>query len=211
MANRADRDTDYEQAGFGQTLQPGASPGLLVVDVCRAYAEPESPLFADCQPAFDACRRLVDTSRQHNVPVIWTRVRYQPGGLDGGLFYRKVAALSCFDEGNPLGQWIPGLEPAADEVVVTKQYASSFFGTSLAATLNAAGIDTLLVVGVSTSGCVRASALDALQHGFVPLVVSDACGDRDQGVHEANLFDLGAKYAQLMGLSQALAYVESRA
>ncbi len=195
---------DYRQAGFGQGLGVGDKLGVLVVDVCRAYADPQSPLFADCQPAFDACENLVGSARANGIPVVWTRVRYQPGGADGGLFYQKVGALSCFDEGNPFGDWLDGLEPAADEVVVTKQYASSFFGTSLASSLNTAGIDTLLICGVSTSGCVRASALDALQHGFRPLVVADACGDRDQRVHDANLFDLGAKYADVIDLPTAV-------
>ena len=200
-----DLANDYRGAGFGQGLGVGDKVGVLVVDVCRAYADPESPLFANCRPAFDACTELVASARSCGAPVVWTRVRYQPGGADGGLFYRKVAALACFDEGNPLGDWLDELVPADDEIVVTKQYASSFFGTSLASSLNTAGIDTLLICGVSTSGCVRATALDALQHGFRPLVVADACGDRDQRVHDANLFDLGAKYADIVDLATATA------
>ncbi len=201
---RAELTADYQQAGFNQALGAGRKAALLVVDVCRAYVEPGSPLFADCQPAIDACATLVETARGAGTPVVWTRVRYQPGGTDGGLFYRKVGALASFDEGNPLGDWVDGLEPQGDEVVVTKQYASAFFGTSLASTLAAYGIDTVIVCGVSTSGCVRASATDALQHGFRPLVVGDACGDRDAGVHDANLFDLDAKYADVIGLTEAL-------
>lgn len=201
---------DYDQAGFNQTLGFGRRAALVVIDVCKAYTEEGSPLFADCQSAVDACGALVDAARANGVPVLWTRVRYQPGGADGGLFYRKVGALACFDEGNPLGDWVDGLEPADDEVVVTKQYASAFFGTSLASTLAADGVDSVLVCGVSTSGCVRASATDALQHGFRPLVVGDACGDRDAGVHEANLFDLNAKYADVISLDDALGLLGSR-
>ena len=202
-------EADYRRSGFGQGLGPGDRLGLLVVDVCRAYADPDSPLFANCQPAFDACRDLVTACRANDVAVIWSRVRYQPGGADGGLFYKKVAALASFDEGNPLGDWLPDLVPSDTEVVITKQYASSFFGTSLTSTLNAANIDTLLIGGVSTSGCVRASAVDALQNGFRPLVVADACGDRDQGVHDANLFDLGAKYADVIDLATAIDLVKT--
>ena len=193
-----DLANDYRGAGFGQGLGVGDKVGVLVVDVCRAYADPESPLFANCRPAFDACTELVASARSCGAPVVWTRVRYQPGGADGGLFYRKVAALACFDEGNPLGDWLDELVPADDEIVVTKQYASSFFGTSLASSLNTAGIDTLLICGVSTSGCVRATALDVLQHGFRPLVVADAVATANpERVHDANLFDLGAKYADI--------------
>ena len=124
--------------------------------------------------------------------------------LDGGLFYRKVPALSAYLPGNPLGDFPTGFGPRGDEVVVTKQYASAFFGTSLAATLGAMGIDTLAITGFSTSGCVRATALDALQHGFVPYVVRDACGDRAPGPHEANLFDLQAKYAEVVSEATAI-------
>lgn len=118
-----------------------------------------------------------------------------------------MPALKCFLKGSPLGKFAEGLEPAADEVVVFKQYASAFFGTSLVATLNSMRIDSLLITGFSTSGCVRATALDALQHGFVPFVVSDACGDRDSRPHESNLFDLQAKYAQVVNEAEALSYM----
>jgi nicotinamidase-related amidase len=141
--------------------------------------------------------------------VVHTRVEYSAGGADGGLFYKKVAALSCFDRGNPLAEPPQALRPNADEVVVTKQYASAFFGTSLASTLRAIGCDSVVVTGVSTSGCVRASALDTLQSGFIPLVVEDACGDRNKAVHDANIFDLGAKYADIVKTATVLNLVRS--
>ena len=120
-----------------------------------------------------------------------------------------MPALRCFLEGSPLGAFPPTLQPRADEVVVVKQYASAFFGTSLAATLNAMRIDTLLLCGFSTSGCVRASALDAVQHGFAPFVVRQACGERDARPQEANLFDLQAKYAEVIDEAQALAHLSA--
>ena len=126
-------------------------------------------------------------------------------GVDGGIFFRKVPALRVFCSGNPLGYYVPALAPRADEPVVTKQYASAFFGTSLASTLRAQGIDCLLLAGMSTSGCVRASAVDAMQNGFIPVVVADACGDRHPSPHEANLFDLAAKYADVRTLAQVRA------
>jgi nicotinamidase-related amidase len=124
------------------------------------------------------------------------------------VFFRKIPLLRIFEKGSPLGAFPPQLTPLASELVVTKQYASAFFGTSLASTLTAAGVDTLLITGVSTSGCVRATATDACQHGFVPVVVRDAVGDRHQTVHESNLFDLQAKYAEVMDELRCAAYLE---
>lgn len=195
---------DYRQAGFNNRLGFGEHPALVVVDFCQAYLDPDSPLYAGVENARESCIRLLAAARTAQIPVLHTKVEFQPGGADGGVFFRKVGALECFVRGNPLGQYGDGLEPAEGEVVVVKQYASGFFGTSLASTLTSLGIDTLIITGVSTSGCVRATALDACQHGFVPIVVRDACGDRDQRVHEANLFDLDAKYADVVSEQEVL-------
>jgi maleamate amidohydrolase len=184
---------------FDGHLAFGAHPALIVIDVVRAYLDPASPLHA---PTFVAAlpiiARLVEAARARRVPVIFTNVVYQQGGTDGGLFYRKVPALRVFDAGSALGAFPADLGPAPGEVVVTKQYASAFFGTSLASTLHAMGVDTVIMCGYSTSGCVRASALDALQSGFRPFVASDACADRTPAPHKANLFDLQAKYAEVV-------------
>lgn len=204
MSGGDELEADYASAGFGGTLEWGRRPALVVVDVCRAYVDPGSPLYAGVEDAVASAARLVDGARAAGVPVVFTRVEYEPGGADGGLFYRKVPALACFDRGNPLADFLDEPAPRPGEVVVTKQYASAFFGTSLASTLRADGIDTTLVCGLSTSGCVRATALDALQNGFVPVVVSDACGDRHPEPHEANLFDLAQKYAEVIGETEAL-------
>ncbi len=201
-----DLDADYEGAGFGARLPFGQRPALVVVDVVQAYVQPGSRLcaqgFVDAVPAN---RELVAAARKAGVPVIFTGVVYDAQGRDGGLFFRKVPALRSFVAGSPLGAFVEGLAPLPGETVVTKQYASAFFGTSLASTLTACCVDTVLITGFSTSGCVRATALDALQHGFAPFVVREACGDRDPRPHEANLFDLQAKYAEVIGLQQALA------
>jgi maleamate amidohydrolase len=141
--------------------------------------------------------------------VLFTNVEYSPGGADGGVFYRKVPALKLFERGSPMGAFPASLQPQDGELVITKQYASSFFGTTLASTLTAKGVDTLLITGLSTSGCVRATALDACQHGFLPFVVREACGDRHPGPHEANLFDLQAKYAEVISESQAIAHISA--
>ena len=189
---------------FDGRLEPGTSPALLIVDVVVAYLDPASPLYAGVEAALASNERLLAAARNAGIPVIFTNVVYAPGGSDGGLFYRKIPALKAFDRGNPMGAFPPTLQPLPGEIVVSKQYASAFFGSSLVSTLNSMRIDTLLITGFSTSGCVRATALDALQHGFVPFVVSDACGDRHAAPHDANLFDLQAKYAEVIDEAAAI-------
>jgi maleamate amidohydrolase len=190
-------------------LQPGRRPALLVVDFVRAYLARGSPLYAGVEAARDACGKLLAAARAARIPVIHTNVVYQSGGRDGGVFFRKLPALSCFERGlHPdLAAFGEGLEPADGETVISKQYASAFFGTSLAATLTSLGVDTVLIAGVSTSGCVRATAVDACQHGFIPLVVRDAVGDRQPAPHDANLYDLQAKYAEVISLESAQKYL----
>jgi nicotinamidase-related amidase len=201
--------TANQQVGFEGTLTPGKSPALLIVDFVKAYLIRGSPLYAGVERAHSACVRLLRSCREAGILVIHTNVAYHPGGRDGGVFFRKVPALRCFERGlNPeLAAFGEGLEPRADELVISKQYASAFFATSLAATLTASGIDTLLIAGVSTSGCVRATAVDCCQHGFVPLVVRDAVGDRASGPHESNLFDIQTKYGEVIDLGAAERYL----
>lgn len=196
--------SDYQGAGFLGRLGFGRSPALVVVDVVEAYFDPSSPLFASVDATLESVRRVLAAARSARIPVVFTRVEYQAGGADGGLFYRKVGALKVFDKGSALGAFARGLDPLPDELVVTKQYASAFFGTSLASTLAARGIDTAIIVGLTTSGCVRATAVDALQSGFVPVVVREAVGDRAEGPHEANLFDLQAKYADVVSEGETI-------
>lgn len=191
-------EEDYQAAGFGGQLGFGKAPALLIVDMCMAYLDPAAPLYAGVEAEHRKIKMILDAFRSAKFPIVHTRVEYGVGGADGGLFYKKVGALKCFDKGNPFAEPPADLAPAGNEIVVTKQYASAYFGTSLASTLRALGCDSVVITGVSTSGCVRASALDTLQNGFIPLVVEDACGDRDEGVHKANIFDLGAKYADII-------------
>lgn len=200
---------NYARGGFGKTLSPGNRPALLVIDFVRAYLVKDSPLYAGVEQARADCEVLLRAARAAGIPVVHTNVVYQPGGRDGGVFFRKVPALGCFEAGaHPeLAAFAEGLEPIAGETVISKQYASAFFATSLASTLTALGVDTVLIAGLSTSGCVRASAVDCCQHGFIPVVVREAVGDRAPGPHEANLFDLQAKYAEVAALADVLAYL----
>jgi maleamate amidohydrolase len=140
---------------------------------------------------------------------VWTAVRYAPDLADAGFFAVKVPALACFAEGADGGWGELALAPAADDALLVKQHASSFAGTSLAATLHASGVDTVVVAGVSTSGCVRATATDALAAGFRPIVVAEACGDRTDALHRQNLADLDAKYADVVALDDALSAIKA--
>ncbi len=195
-------------SAFSGRVGWGAHPAVLVIDLVRGYTEPDGPFgLPDPGPAVVAAEQLVAAARSGGHPVFWTVVRYEPGLADGGLFVRKVPALAAFaaDAGGGWGELT--LAPAPGEPVLVKQYASAFFGTPLATTLHTAGVDTLVMAGVSTSGCVRASAMDALNSGFRPMVVRDACADRSRELHESNLADLDAKYADVVDLTEALAHL----
>ncbi|KAF5376565.1 hypothetical protein D9757_008271 [Collybiopsis confluens] len=196
---------DYHRAGFSNPMGWGAKPALILIDVCKAYWTEGSPLNISANPAGaaspDSMKRLLKAAREGGVPVLWSEVQYvHPKMLDVGLFYKKAKALSVWQRGDERGLNEPmeGLKPGPNDVVIIKQYASAFFGTSLASSLNSMGVDTLVICGVSTSGCVRATTLDAMQCGFRPMVVGSACGDRSPEIHNANLFDMNAKYADVI-------------
>jgi maleamate amidohydrolase len=202
---RGEADLTGNYAGaFDGSLPFGNHPALIVIDMVEAYLQPGSPLYAGVEDAAASAARLVAAARAAGLPVIFTNVEYAPGGADGGVFYRKVPALAVFQKGSPLGAFPAMLSPEQGDLVITKRYASAFFATHLAATLTSLGVDTLIIAGVSTSGCVRATALDACQNGFLPFVVRDACGDRHAAPHEANLFDLQAKYAEVVSEARVL-------
>lgn len=209
MTFGADIDADYAQAGFGRRLEPGARPALILIDFVRAYFDPEAELYMGTDDCLAEAARVLATARAAGILVVHTRVSFSANGVDGGVFFRKVGALRHFVGDTPLGQIMPQVAPRPEEIVIVKQYASAFFGTSLAATLTAAKVDTLIITGVSTSGCVRATAVDAVQHGFIPLVARDAVGDRDEQPHKANLFDLQAKYAEVVTGENVRNYLET--
>jgi maleamate amidohydrolase len=206
---KLDLDADYASAGFGGTLLPGRRPVLILIDFARAYFDRDASLYAAVEAERDVAAKLRNAARNVGIPVIFTRVEYDPAdpALETNQFYRKVEALRNFDLGNPMGDFTDELRPFDDDWIVTKQYPSAFFGTGLAEQLREDGVDTCIIAGLSTSGCVRATALDALCHGFVPIVVSDACGDRDARVQEANLFDLSAKYATVIESAAVFSYL----
>ncbi len=197
------------RAGFGHALQLGRKPALLLVDFVQAYFLKDSALYAGVEATRVAARILLEAARKTGIPIVHTCVEYERGGRNGGVFFEKLPLLRCFEKGvSPeLAAFAPGLEPVDGESLIVKQYASAFFGTSLASQLTALRIDTVLIAGLSTSGCVRASAVDCCQHGFIPVVVREAVGDRAPGPHEANLFDLQSKYAEVTDLAAVLEYL----
>jgi maleamate amidohydrolase len=208
--NAPDLEQDYQEAGFGVPLGFGDRAALVVVDFVQAYLDQSSPLYAGVEDALGAARTVLEAARAAEILRIFTVVEYQADGADGGVFYRKIDALKVYWPGSPLGEIAPDLKPVDGEIVITKQYPSAFFGTSLASTLAANQIDTVIVVGLSTSGCIRATVVDAVSHGFVPIVVSDAVGDRDARPHEASLFDMAAKYADVLPSGTVVSWLQDR-
>lgn len=194
---------DYSSAGLQGSLLPGDSPALIIVDPAEAYVNRDCPLYAGVEDAVEAMKVLRAVAVELGIPVIITRVEHGTGGLDGGLFVKKVPALRWFAPDSPFAAYIDGLSPGSRDIEIVKQYASAFAGTSLSATLASLRIDTLIITGLSTSGCIRATATDALQSGYIPIVVADAVGDRLPGPHEANLFDIQAKIGEVVSSETA--------
>ena len=198
---------NYKKA-YDNRLGFGESPALILVDFVQAYFDESCALYAGVEDALASALRVRELARAAGIPVIYTNVVYEEGGADGGVFFKKAPVLENFIAGNPMGAWPSGLQPADDEIVISKQYPSAFFGTSLAATLQDMDVDTLIITGVTTSGCIRATCVDALSNGFIPIVVADACGDRHEAPHEANLFDMNAKYADVVSESETIDYLQ---
>lgn len=204
-----DLEANYRRA-YGHRLGFGRRPAVILIDLVRAYFDRGCDLWADCDAALAAALRIRDAARAAGVPVIYTNMVFHPKALDGGRFFQKALPLRYFVRGHPMAEWAPGLVPSEDELVISKQYPSAFFGTSLASTLTTWGVDTVILTGVSTSGCVRASCVDANSHGFIPIVPREAVGDRHPAPHEANLFDMNAKYGDVVSEAETLAYLRSR-
>ena len=202
--------TSHFDDGFDGRLVPGHRPAVLAIDMMRAYFDPESPLCLPSTDCLGAAATVIAAARLKSVPVVHTIVRYGPDALDGGVFVRKIPALRTLIGDTRDGQLMPEVTPLPDETVIVKQYASAFFGTSLGSLLKAQGVDTVIIIGTSTSGCVRATAVDAIQHGFIPIVISDGVADRNEAVHRASLYDLQAKYAEVVDSRTAIAYIDNR-
>lgn len=198
----------YAAARIGLNLARGSRPAVLIVDFSCGFTDPASPLGADLTPQVEATKRLLHAARAKGLPVIFTTIGFEPSLKDAGLWLQKMPALAELQIG---GRWVdidPRLEPRRNETIVLKKGASAFFGTNLPAILVTAQADSAILCGASTSGCIRASAIDLMQHGYPTLLPRECVGDRARAPHEANLFDIGAKYADVVSLEETLAHIE---
>jgi len=196
--------------GFGERGGFGRRPALAVIDMTLGFTDPESPLACDLEGPVQNIRRLLETARRAEIPVVFTTVAYRESDrLTAAAFIDKVPALLTLEAGSRWAEIDPRIAPRETEPVLNKLFASGFFGTGLSSLLTAAGVDTLVITGASTSGCVRATAVDALQYGFRPVVPREAVGDRNPDAHEANLYDVDAKYGDVVPVGEALEYLEA--
>ncbi len=199
----------YKAARLGESVTLGERPAVLVVDFSCGFTDPECALGSDLTVEVEATKGLLDVARARGLPVIFTTIGFEPNRKDGALWLQKVPTLGDLEVG---GHWVDidaRLERRDDETVIVKKGASAFFGTNLTAILVSQRVDTVVLCGATTSGCIRATAVDLLQNGFPTLVPRECVGDRAQAPHEANLFDIQAKYADVVSADDAIGYLES--
>ena len=201
----------YRDAGFTGGYTMGERPAVLVVDFCRGFTDSAFPLGSDCAAEVERARGVLDAARTRGVPVIFTTLTYDEGARATTTWVRKVPSLAGLAPGSPWVEIDLRLGRLSSEPVIAKTGPSAFAGTSVAAMLVAARVDTVLVCGATTSGCVRASVVDSVQAGFPTFVVTDCCADRAAGPHEANLFDMTAKYADPCTAEEVVRHLAGRA
>jgi maleamate amidohydrolase len=210
MAQKQDKHAIYQHAQLGHKLGYGKRPAIVVVDFQIGFTAPErSPLAGNLDAEVAATNKLIAAARKNNVPVIFTVVGYDPHRQDdAGLWPEKAPSLRLLKLGSELVDLDPRLDRLPEDLVIVKKYASGFFGTYLASTLTMKAVDTVVVTGCTTSGCVRATVMDALAHGFRPIIPLEAVGDRAQEPHEANLFDIGSKYGDVVPTQEVIDYFD---
>lgn len=195
--------------GFGGRAGFGRRPALVIVDMTLGFTDPESPLACDLEEPVSNIRKLLWAARNAEIPVLFTTVAYRESDkVTAAAFIAKVPALLTLEAGSRWAEIDPRIAPLETEPVLNKLFASAFYGTGLPSALAAAGVDTLITTGASTSGCVRATAVDALQYGYRPIVPREAVGDRNLDAHEANLYDIDAKYGDVVPADEVLRYLE---
>ncbi|KXV47506.1 N-carbamoylsarcosine amidohydrolase [Gluconobacter albidus] len=205
MSTQDNRDEDrYKKQGFGNEMGMTGRIALLIVDFVNGFADPEAFGGGNIPAAIERTKTLLATARRLGWKVAHTRIVFADDGADANIFSLKVPTMLGLTESNPASAIVDELAPEQGEYVVRKTVPSAFAGTPLASWLVTHGVQTVVVAGCVTSGCVRASVLDAMQYGFRPVIVSDCVGDRAIGPHEANLFDMAQKCGDVMDLDTLL-------
>jgi len=210
--NRRDGETvldGYRSKGLAGRVGFGRKPAVLVVDFIIGFTDQESPLASELGPELEATLTLLDAARGKQIPIVFTTTAYDEDMADAGIFPLKVPSLSQLIRGTKWVEIDPSLQRRSSEPVIEKKYASAFFNTSLASDLRSEGVDTLIVTGCTTSGCVRASVVDALQNGFRAIVPRECVGDRSQQQHAANLVDMDGKYGDVLDLADVLSHLNA--
>jgi maleamate amidohydrolase len=208
-SGKADEDF-FKARGFGIKIGFGERPALIVIDMINGFTDATMPLGAPLESQLAAQKPLIDVAHQRNIPVIFSTVIYNDHDLkDAGLWAIKMKGTLTLKAGTAAVEVDERLDMQPTDSLLVKKYASCFFGTDLASRLMNLHADTLIITGCTTSGCVRATAVDAVQNGFRPMVVREAVGDRSAAAHEQSLFDLNAKYADVVGLDETLQYMKT--
>jgi nicotinamidase-related amidase len=197
-----DLETSYSTAGFCGSFHLGRCPALVVVDLTLGFTDPDAPLGADLDTCVEHTAALASTVREAGGSVFFTTLTFEPSLADAGVWIQKVPGLATLVDGTDATRVDPRLGPLAGDCVIRKRGASAFFGTGLASLLATRSTDSVIVAGATTSGCVRATVVDAVQHGYPVFVPIECVGDRASGPHDANLFDMASKYADVVPLQQ---------
>jgi maleamate amidohydrolase len=206
MSSRPDEDF-FRERGFGMRIGFGQRPAVIVIDLLKAFTDPASALGSDLDAVVEATTYVLAAARAGGAQVLYTGIAYEEDLADAGVWALKQKGVASLVRGTEATSLDPRLGRRPDEPLVLKKYASAFFGTDLVSRLNAGAVDTLVITGCTTSGCVRATAVDAVQYGYRPMVVREAVGDRAERAHEQSLFDLDQKYADIVGLDEVIAYL----
>lgn len=199
----------YDRAGFGRPVERGARPAIVVVDFTNGFTDPQYPTAAEMSAPVEATARLLAAFRERGLPVVFTTIAYDGGQVASLAWLRKATGMASLRLGTRLVEVDARLNIGADEHLVVKTGASGFFGTDLAAYLASLKVDTLVVTGATTSGCVRATVVDAVQYGYPTLVPRDCVADRAQGPHDTSLFDINEKYGDVVDERDVLGYLAS--
>jgi len=210
MTSGREDEEFFRQRGFGIRIGFGERPALIVIDMLKGFTDPAMPLGAKLDDEIEAQQPLLDVAHARGIPVIFSTVIYEEADArDAGIWGLKMKGAPTLAAGSEAVKVDPRLNMQPDDILLVKKYASCFFGTDLVPRLNSRRIDTLIITGCTTSGCVRATAVDAVQNGFRPMVVREAVGDRSAAAHAQSLFDLNAKYADVVSLDETLQYMKT--